>query len=154
VVPDLSSAASRVSEIVSTAIFSGTNCRLSSMPAIAVPLNLAGEGIARRYLSLFQPSHEPALPLRRRAVGKSIRHDVTARLLLKTIIADRRCGLHRRLDIARLDRIPALVRIVRPNSGETIGLQFDPHLDPVGLDLAACRALRILHLRQNAEQVL
>ena len=34
VAPDLSSARSRVSETVSTAIFSGTNCRLLSMPGM------------------------------------------------------------------------------------------------------------------------
>ena len=34
VAPDLSSASARVSEIVNTAIRSGTNCLLSSMPAM------------------------------------------------------------------------------------------------------------------------
>src|SRR5437899_3146499 len=35
VAPDLSSASSRVSDTVSTAIFSGTNCLLSSIPGMA-----------------------------------------------------------------------------------------------------------------------
>src|SRR3984957_6110273 len=36
--PDLSSLSERVSEIVSTAIFSGTNCLVSSSPGIGTPL--------------------------------------------------------------------------------------------------------------------
>src|SRR5580704_19730054 len=36
--PDLSSLSERLSEIVSTAIFSGTNCLVSSSPGIGTPL--------------------------------------------------------------------------------------------------------------------
>ena len=42
----------------------------------------------------------------------------------------------------------------RPDAGEAIGLQLDPHLNAVGLGLAARRLLLLLHLRQDAEQVL
>src|SRR5262249_38177515 len=51
--PDLSSAASRVSETVSTAIFSGTNRRLSSMPAIRVLFELA-RALLRGVRSFFR----------------------------------------------------------------------------------------------------
>src|SRR5262245_61659273 len=118
------------------------------------PSHLACESIAGRHSALFQPSHEPALPLRRRAVGESVGHNVTARLLLQAIVADCRRGLHRRLDVARLDRIPALIGIVRPDAGQTVSLQLNTNLDAVGFCLAARRALRILCLRQDAEQVL
>jgi hypothetical protein len=39
VAPDLSSASARVSDTVSTAIFSGTNCLVSSMPAMTRDLS-------------------------------------------------------------------------------------------------------------------
>src|SRR5664279_3371749 len=50
VLPDLSSANSRVSDTVSTAILSGTNCRVSSMPGMGASFlipPLTGEGRSR-----------------------------------------------------------------------------------------------------------
>ena len=47
---------------------------------------------------------EPALPLRRRAVREGVGHDITARLLLQAVVADRRRGLQCRFDVARLER--------------------------------------------------
>src|SRR5450759_2714988 len=41
-----------------------------------------------------------------------------------------------------------------PDAGETVGLQFDPHLDAVRRHLVAGGALLGLRLRQYAEQVL
>ena len=112
------------------------------------------EGIAGRHLALFQADREPALALRRGAMGEGVGHDVAARLLLQAVVADRRRGLQGCFDVARLDRLPALVGMIGPDAGETVRLQFDPHLDAVGLRLAAGRALRVLRLRQDAEQVL
>ena len=39
---------------------------------------------------------------------KRVRHDVPLRLLLQHVVADRRRGLHRGLDVARLDELPLL----------------------------------------------
>src|SRR4029077_1042471 len=50
VAPDLSSAVSRVSDTVRTAIFSGTNCRLSSMPGIRTLFELP-ERFRRAFIS-------------------------------------------------------------------------------------------------------
>jgi hypothetical protein len=62
--------------------------------------------------------------------------------------------LHRGLNVAWLDRLPSLIGIIGPDSGETVGLQFDPHLNTICFRLAACLLLCPLRLRQNAEQVL
>ena len=70
-------------------------------------------------------------------MGEGIRYHIAARLLLQAIVADRRRRLQRGFHISRLDRIPALIRMMRPYAGETVGLQLDPHLDAVGLYLAA-----------------
>ena len=97
----------------------------------------------------LQPGHEPARALRRRAVGKGIGHHITLALSLQPVVADRRGGLHRRLYVARLDKIPGVLCVVRPQPGEAVGLQFDPHLHAVGV--AAVEALlQLLHLRQDA----
>src|SRR5262249_60324144 len=109
VVPDCSSAASPLSKTVTPAFLRGTIWRFPWIPPIGVPLTLSREGFACRSLPLFQTGHEPTLPLCRRAVGKSIRHDITARLLLKPVVADRRRGLHCRFDIARLQCLPTLI---------------------------------------------
>src|SRR5581483_596669 len=50
--------------------------------------------------------------------------------------------------------MPALIRMVRPDPGQTIGLQFDAYLDTVCLNAIAAGALRGLRLRQDAKQVL
>src|SRR6185437_5402376 len=136
VLPDLSSASLRVSDTVSTANFSATNCLLVSMPGIKrhflSSLQLCRtERIARRHLSLLQPGLEPPLPLRGRAVRERIRHDIALRLLLQTVIADRGRRLQRRLHVARLDRFPALVGMKGPDAGIAIGLQFDANLNAV-----------------------
>src|SRR5262245_22268477 len=44
--------------------------------------------------------------------------------------------------------------MIRPDAGETVGLQFNPHLDTVCLRFASCCTLRGLRLRQNAQEIL
>src|ERR1041385_4688882 len=112
------------------------------------------ERVAGRYLALFQPFGEPALALLRSAVGKGVRHHIATRLLLQAVVADGRGGLQRRLHVARLNALPLLIGMKRPDAGEAVGLQFDAHLDAVRSRFAARGLLRILRLWQNAEQVL
>ena len=57
----------------------------------------------------------------REAVG----HDITLRLLLQGIVADRGGGVKRVLDIALLEDLEALIGICGPDAGEAIGLQLD-----------------------------
>src|SRR5215831_2342745 len=85
---------------------------------------------------------------------ESVGHDITLRLPLQTIVANCRRGLQRRLHVARLERIPSLIRIIRPDAGETVGLQFDPHLDTVCLRFAPGGTLCGLSLWQNSKQIL
>src|SRR5258705_9805284 len=106
-----------------------------------------------------EPGHEPALALLRAAVREAVGHHVALRLALQRVIADRRRRAHGGLDVAGLEewRLALALQVVvlepRPHAGETVGLQLDPHLDLVGLGLAVGRALRLLRLRQNVEQV-
>ena len=44
--------------------------------------------------------------------------------------------------------------VVRPDAGEAVGLQLDPHLQRLAPRLSPAALLRLLHLRQDAEQVL
>src|SRR5271166_4002407 len=143
--PDLSSSYMRVSDTVSTAIFSGTNCLLSSNSDMSIG---PGRGDAQKKLqvgvaesiaggdrSFLEAGIEPALALRRGAVGKGIGHDIAARLFLQLVVADGRGRLQRCLDIARLDHFPALVGAMRPDAREAVGLQLDLDLQVIGLRL-------------------
>src|SRR5262249_19653231 len=119
-----------------------------------------GERIARADRAGLEAGHEPALALRRAAVGEAVRHHVALRSSLQGVVADRRRSLHGSLDVARLyeRRLALTLQIVvlelRPHAGETVGLQLDPHLDRVRFGLATRRLLQLLRLRQDAEQVL
>src|SRR6266849_3512857 len=154
VAPDLSSASSRVSETVSTANFSGTNGFVSSKPGMVRSLELrTTEGVAARHTTALEPGVEPAHALFGRAVGESVGDDVALRLPLQAVVADGGRGLERSFDVALLDQIPALLRTLGPDPGETIGLQLDLDLQVIRLDLAD-GVLTLLHLRQDAEQIL
>jgi hypothetical protein len=86
-------------------------------------------------------------------MGESVGYDIALTAPLQSIIADSRRCLHGCLDIAGLDKPPLVLRVVCPHPGEAVGLQFDPHLQVIGLHLihtALCR----LYLGQDAKQVL
>src|SRR5260370_7331149 len=154
VAPDLSSASSRVSETVSTANFSGTNGFVSSNPGMVRSLELrTTEGVAARHRTALEPGVEPAHGLLGRAVGECVGDDGAWRLRLKAVVADGGRGRERSFDVALLDQIPALPRTFGPDPGETIGLQLDLDLQVIRLDLAD-GVLTLLHLRQDAEQIL
>src|SRR6185312_13652149 len=124
------------------------------LPPFGAPLKLRrGKGITAFHGAGLEAGAEPARALRRRAVGEGIGHDIALRALLQNVVADRRRGLQRRLDIAGLEKFPFLFRAVGPNPGEAIGLKLDANLHLVGPWLA-CLALQLMRLRQNAEQVL
>src|SRR6185312_15132288 len=88
VAPDLSSASSRVSDTVNTAIFSGTNGRFSSIPGISI-LKLAGrEGVARLDRAFLESGREPAFALLGCAVGEAVGHHPALGLALQHVVAD------------------------------------------------------------------
>src|SRR6202165_5173781 len=121
VAPDLSSARSRVSEIVSTANFSGTNGFVSSRPGIVRSLELrAPKGVAACHSTALEPGVEPAHALLGRAVGECVGADVAFPLQLQAVVADGGRGLEHSFDVALLDQLPALLRTVGPDTGKTI----------------------------------
>jgi len=72
---------------------------------------------------------------------------------LQHVVADRGCGLERRFDIARIKELPLLLRMVRPNARETVGLQFNQYLYVIRC--SGIRAYLLLPgLRQGSEEVL
>src|SRR6266852_7144272 len=139
--PDLSSASLRVSETVSTAILSGMNSLLWSIPGTFSQL-CGGEGIAALHRAGPKAGIEPALALLRAAVGEAVRHDITLRSPLQRVVANRSRRAQRRLDVARLDHrqlalaLEMLILAFRPYAGETVGLQLDLHLNVVRLRFA------------------
>ena len=82
-----------------------------------------------------------------------VRDDVALGLSLQSIVSDRRRGLHRRFNIARLNESPPFFRMVCPYTGKTICLQFDAHLKLIGLDFVHS-TLSLLNLGENAQQIL
>src|SRR6202167_4603012 len=152
VAPDLSSASERVSEIVSTAMLSGTNCLASSIELMSSRglQRCSAKRVARLQGSLLIAGHEPSLALFRRTMSEGIRHHAPRRLALQGVVADRGRGRERALDIARLDEARTLLLLaIGPDAGETIRLQFHPHLKRVGSGLAAGRLLLLRHARSE-----
>src|SRR5262249_8846328 len=80
------------------------------------------ECVAAVDLPRLQPGHEPARALLRGAVGESVGHHIALSLPLQPVVADGRCGLHRRLHVARFDEVPRFLRVVRPHAGKAVGL--------------------------------
>ena len=103
----------------------------------------------------LKPVDEPALALLGAAVGEAVRHHGALRSPLQRIVADRGRRLQRRVDVARIEELVLRLGVVRPDAGEAVGLQLD-HAPAVWLDCARSpeAALRLLHLGQDAEQVL
>src|ERR1700730_6678000 len=138
VAPDCSSASSRVSEMVSTAILSGMNSLLWSMPGTFSQLG-GRESVAALHGAGPKSGIEPALALLRAAMGEAVRHDITLRSPLQGVIADSGRRAQRSLDVARLDErrlalaLEIFVLAIRPYARETVGLQLDLDLNVVRL---------------------
>src|SRR5262245_9271132 len=86
-------------------------------------------------------------------MGKSVGHHIALAPPLQSIIADRRCRLNRRLDIAGLNEPPFLFGMMSPYSRKAVSLQLNADLQLIGIGLIHA-LLRLLHARQDAEQVL
>src|SRR6186713_627191 len=94
------------------------------------------ERIAGLDLAGLQPGGEPARALLRRTMGEAVGHYAALALLLQSVVADGRRSLDRFLDVARLERLPALVGVVRPDAREAIRQQLDADGELVGLRLS------------------
>src|SRR5271169_1923043 len=111
------------------------------------------ERVAGLDVAALQARGQPLLALRRRAVGEAVGHGVAARGGLQAVVADRRRGRHRLLDVAGLENLPFLISVGRPDAGEAIGHQFDAYRECVRLS-AAGALLGLVHLVEDAEQIL
>ena len=74
------------------------------------------EGIPPGESPGLEPLDEPAAALLRRPVGERIRHNIAARRFLQTVVAHRFRRVDRLLDVAFLEQIPALLRVVGPDA--------------------------------------
>src|SRR4051812_45320352 len=81
-------------------------------------LQLRIEGIAGLDAPRLVAGHEPVLSLGAGAVGEALRHHAPARIALERVVADLRRCVHRRLDVTGVEPLLALLRIVRPDTGE------------------------------------
>ena len=61
-------------------------------------------------------------------MGERIPHDIALRLLLDAIVADGARRIQRLIDIAGLEDILGLLRLIGPNAGKAVGLQLDADL--------------------------
>src|SRR5437868_6978149 len=101
-------------------------CGTSKVSRLKVSRSERVAGVDR---ALLEPDVEPATALRRRAVREAVGHDLSSSAALQRVVADRRRGLQRGFDVAWLEKIPFLLRLVGPDAGEAVGLQLDLHLD-------------------------
>src|ERR1043166_3261285 len=99
----------------------------------------------------IQAALEPAHALRGRAVREGLRHHAPLRLFLQTVVADRRRGVERLGDIARIELVHR-AGVVSPYAGIAVGLELHAHRGAVLLGLRA-RARRF-HLLERPRQLL
>jgi hypothetical protein len=69
-------------------------------------------------------------------VGERVWYDVPLSFPLQAVVSDSGRGLQSLVDVARIEELVLLLLVVRPNTGEAIGLQFDAHLERVRFSLA------------------
>src|SRR5690606_34141542 len=117
-------------------------------PAPLLPERIAGVGVAG-----VEAGPEPLLALGGGAVGEALRHHIALRLLLQRVVADRAGGIERLFDVARFEHLTLRVGMMRPDTGETVGLQFDLHRDGVGLRLRQ-GLLALVGIAEDADRVL
>ncbi|MNS97642.1 hypothetical protein D3C72_1319830 [compost metagenome] len=73
-------------------------------------------------------------------MGEAVGHHGAARRALQGVVADLLRGVHGGLDVARVEPLLRLLRVVRPHAREAVGLQLDAHADGVVLRLAQAPA--------------
>src|SRR5258708_35101003 len=103
---------------------------------------LRSKRIALPRVAAVQPDAEPARALRAAAMGEAVGHDPALRLLLQPVVADRRRGRQRLIDVPVVDQLAAalLAAAVGPHTGKAIGLQLDAHPGRAGGAVAQARA--------------
>src|ERR1700733_12193804 len=74
------------------------------------------ERVAGIDVAAFQAGGQPFLALLRGAMGEAVGHGVAAGCRLQPVVADRLGGRQRPFDIARLEDLPFVVRVVGPHA--------------------------------------
>jgi hypothetical protein len=83
-------------------------------------------------------------------VGERVGHDVALSLLLQRVVADRVGGGEGFFDVAGFQDVFHPLRVIGPDAGEVVGLEFQSHGEAVVLRVAdAAVALWTLSLRPN-----
>lgn len=86
-------------------------------------------------------------------MGEGLGRDITTLAFLQPVVADLAGRVQRLLYVARFDQIFAAVRMVGPDAGKAVGLQFHPYGELVVFRLGQALALT-LHLIADAQKVL
>jgi hypothetical protein len=79
---------------------------------------------------------EPAHPLGGASVGKGVRGYVTTGFTLQAIVPNAAGGLQRLFHVTGFENMPRFLRVVGPDAGQAIRLQFHHHRQSVGFRLA------------------
>src|SRR5688572_19899506 len=123
------------------------------------PSNAAGglerggrERIAALRVAGVEAAPEPALALLGAAVREGLRHHAPLALLLQAVVADRRRGGQRLLDVAGLELVHR-AGVVSPHAGVAVGLQFHAYRQVVLLRRRGSPA-RGFHPAEAAAEVL
>ncbi len=86
-------------------------------------------------------------------MGEAFRYHAALGGALKPVVADRGGGVQPFLDVALFQDVARVLRLVRPDAGQAVGLQLDAHLQRVALGLVQ-PPLQLLRAVQHAQQVL
>src|SRR6516162_1739641 len=105
-----------------------SSSRLSFMPWSGLA-NVA-ESIARLRIARLEPNAEPMDALLGRAVREGVRRHASARVALQSVVTNCGRGSKPLLDVARLEHVIALIRVIRPNAGIAVGLELERDLRP------------------------
>jgi hypothetical protein len=79
----------------------------------------------------FKPSH----PLGGGAVRERIRHNLSLRLTLQCIVTDGGGGAERGIDVPAFEDAARFIGMERPDTGETVSLQFHADRECIGTGL-------------------
>ena len=111
------------------------------------------EGIAAVHIALGKPGLEPAHPLRRGAMGEGVRHHAPLTLLLQPVITNGIGGIQRLFNITRLQPVQSLLRLIRPDAGQAVRLQFLAHQQAIVAFKALATAPRGIDLGRHPNRV-
>ena len=102
------------------------------------------ERVAAVRVAGLPAGREPLLALGGRAVRPRLRIHAALRLLLDPVVADGRGGAQRILHVGgrHLRQVAGLLRVVRPDAGEAVGLQLGLHRRAVLHPAGRCRSCR------------